>query len=92
LRFSLVVNESKDDEILIKDIFDLKINDERLPKMKKEMRMNDLSDSNEIDKSNEMKMIEKEDLSEFQECAMKNEMSESERMNENTNESSDEKE
>jgi hypothetical protein len=37
--------------------------------------MNDLSDSNEINEANEMKMIEKDDVSEFKKYVMKNEMS-----------------
>jgi hypothetical protein len=41
---------------------------------------------------NEMKKIEKDDVSEFKKYAMKNEMSENERRNKDTNESSDEKE
>jgi hypothetical protein len=60
--------------------------------MKKEMKINDLSDSNEIDEANEMKMIEKDDVSEFRKYMMKNEMFENERMNEDTNESNNEKE
>ncbi len=55
----LVINELENDEILIKNILDLKINDWRLSKMKKKMRMNDLFDSHEMNEVNEMKMIEK---------------------------------
>jgi hypothetical protein len=55
-------------------------------------RINDLADSNKMNEVNEMKMIEKDDVSEFKKYVMKNEMSENERRNKDMNESSDEKE
>ncbi len=76
LRLSLVVDESENHEINIKDISTVTIDDWRLIKNEREMKLNDLSDSNEMNDTNEMKM-QKDDVVKY---VLKDEILENERM------------
>ncbi len=77
------MNESEDDELFIKDISDVKVENWRLSNIQKEMKIDDLNDSNEMNQSNEMKMIEQIDLDSSLKYVLKDEIFENERMSEN---------